>query len=43
VYQHELHDLLIRVNAMVALRETHTGNPLTDGKKQIPQIQRRRF
>jgi len=38
-YQYELHDLLIRVNALVCLRETHTNNPKTDSKKQIPQIQ----
>ena len=24
---------------MVALRETHTANPASDGKKQMPQVQ----
>ena len=32
-------DILIRVNAMVALRETHTGSKESNGKKQMPQVQ----
>jgi len=38
-YSNELLELLIRVNAMVALQESHTLNPSTNSKKQIPQIQ----
>jgi len=37
-YRYEIHDLLIRVNALVALRETHTASPEADGKKQMPQV-----
>ena len=32
-------DILIRVNAMVALRETSTGSKESNGKKQMPQVQ----
>jgi len=38
-YQLELHEILIRTNSLVALRETSTMDPRTDRKKQMPVIQ----
>ncbi|CAG5103964.1 Oidioi.mRNA.OKI2018_I69.chr1.g1020.t1.cds [Oikopleura dioica] len=38
-YQLELHQILVRTNSLVALRETSTYDPASDRKKQMPVIQ----